>query len=433
MAGYQDGQTDRDSERCVLVGLDTPRNPWPAEESLEELARLAESAGAVVCGRIVQARDHPDSATFVGRGKVEELKELIQNEEAELVIFDDELSPAQARNLERALDVKVLDRTQLILDIFAQRAKTKEGKLQVELAQLRYLLPRLAGIGATLSRLGGGIGTRGPGETKLEVDRRRIRSRMADLRREIEEVRRHRRVQREGRKAALSLVAALVGYTNAGKSTLLNALTGADAYADDRLFATLDPTIRQVSLPRGGTLLVVDTVGFIRKLPHDLVAAFRATLEEVTEADVLIHVVDLSSPDWYDQSRAVYDTLGELGALGKPIITAFNKVDLVDRATVEGILARTQMSAAVSARTGDGLQKMLELVEEVAPDPLVRWAFVVPYAEAHVASWIHENGRVLKEEHLDEGIRLEALLRRPLAGRVEAYRAPRSSPVDMLQ
>lgn len=417
--------SDRHVERCVLVGLDLPDEDWPIEESLAELSRLAESAGAVPCGHIVQARTHPDPAYFVGRGKLDELAEVCQTEGADLVIFDDELSPAQARNIERALDIKVLDRTQLILDIFAQRAKTREGKLQVELAQLQYLLPRLSGIGTSLSRLGGGIGTRGPGETKLEADRRRIRSRMADLRSELEDVRRHRDVQRQGRRGALSLVAALVGYTNAGKSTLLNALTGAQAYADDRLFATLDPTVRQVSLPRGGSLLLVDTVGFIRKLPHDLVAAFRATLEEVTEADVLIHVVDLSSPEWYEQSRAVYDVLQELGAAERPIITAFNKIDLVDPATVQGVLGRTRLGVALSAKDGVGFDALLRLVEDAAPDPLVKWEFVVPYAEAHVASWIHEHGRVLSEAYAEDGIRLEALLRRPLAGRVLEYRAER--------
>jgi len=413
------------AERCVLVALDLPDGEWPVEESLDELSRLAESAGAVECGRVVQVRSHPDPAHFIGSGKLEELVECCKAVEADLVIFDDELTPAQARNLEKALQIKVLDRTQLILDIFAQRAKTKEGKLQVELAQLRYLLPRLSGVGTALSRLGGGIGTRGPGETKLEVDRRRIRSRMADIRRELEDVRRRREVQREGRRQFQAFVAALVGYTNAGKSTLLNALTGADVYADDRLFATLDPTVRQVSLPKGGSLFVVDTVGFIRKLPHDLVAAFRATLEEVTEADVLIHVVDLSSPEWYEQSAAVYKVLGELGALSKPIVTAFNKVDLVDPAVVLGTITRTKKCVAVSAKTGEGLRTLLELVEAEAPDPIVQWEFHIPYADAHVASWIHENGRVLREEYAGDGIRLEALLRRPLAGRVLAYRAER--------
>ncbi len=250
-------------------------------------------------------------------------------------------SPAQSRNLERALEVKVVDRTQLILDIFAQRARTKEGKLQVELAQLAYLLPRLAGIGTSSRGLGGGIGTRGPGETKLEVDRRRIRTRMAEIRRDLEEVRRQRALQRRGREAALAPVCALVGYTNAGKSTLLNRLTGAGVYADDRLFATLDPTVRQAALPEGGSVLLVDTVGFVRKLPHQLVAAFRATLEEVLFADLLVHVVDISSPDWYDQARAVYQTLEELGAADKPMVTAYNKADRADPVEVGSAVSRT--------------------------------------------------------------------------------------------
>lgn len=410
-------------ERAILVGLDVPGSLWRADESLEELARLAESAGAVVAGRVVQARERPDPAHYLGSGKVEEVKELCEAAGADLVIFDDELSPAQARNLEKALDVRVVDRTQLILDIFAQRARTREGKLQVELAQLRYLLPRLAGIGASLSRLGGGIGTRGPGETKLEVDRRRIRARMADLRRELEDVRRRRGVHREGRRSALAPVAALVGYTNAGKSTLLNRLTGAGAYADDRLFATLDPTVRQAPLPEGGeTILLVDTVGFIRKLPHDLVAAFRATLEEVRHADLLIHVVDLSAEDWYDQARAVFEVLEELGVMEKPIVTAYNKADRVSPEEAERAVARTPRSVAVSARTGLGLDELLREAGRAAPEPHVRWRFRVPYGEAGIVSWIHEHGRVEEEDFLEDGVQLEATLRRSLAERVQAYR-----------
>lgn len=410
--------------RCVLVGIDSPQSTWPVDESLDELANLAHSAGAEVVGQIVQSRDRPDPRTYLGEGKVEELRMLCDAHEAELVIFDDELSPAQGRNLEARLEVGVIDRTQLILDIFAQRARTKEGKLQVELAQLQYILPRLAGIGATLSRLGGGIGTRGPGETKLEADRRRIRTRMADIRRELKQVERHRALQREGRRSSLAHVAALVGYTNAGKSTLLNALTGASAYADDRLFATLDPTVRLVELPQSGQVLLVDTVGFIRKLPHDLVAAFRSTLEEVVYADVLVHVIDVSADDWYDQARAVHDVLTELGAEDKPTLTVYNKVDRVDKREKEILLARSPNAVAVSAATGYGISRVLEGIGEILPEPLVRWSFVIPYDQAQVASWIHDHGRVLNQSHEAEGIVLEAELRQSLAARVEDFRTP---------
>lgn len=427
LTSYTRHETLEAPERCVLVGLELADAQWDLEESLDELARLAESAGAEVVGRITQARSKPDPATYLGSGKVEELKALIHEAEASMVVFDDELTPAQARNLEKSLEIKVLDRTQLILDIFAQRARTKEGKLQVELAQLRYLLPRLAGIGTALSRLGGGIGTRGPGETKLEVDRRRIRSRMADIRRELADVMKSRAIQRRGREASLAPVCALVGYTNAGKSTLLNALTGADVYADDRLFATLDPTVRQAALPGGGSILLVDTVGFIRKLPHDLVAAFRATLEEVTEADLLVHVVDLSSPDWYDQARAVYETLDELGAAEKPMVTAYNKVDRVDPVEVAAVLARTPHSAAISALSGEGLGRLLEVIQEALPETSVRATYVFPYSEAHVVSWVHQHGRVLREEYGADAIELEAELRQSLASRIETYRVQRSA------
>lgn len=415
-------ETGERKERCVLVGLDLPQSAWDLEESLDELERLAESAGAEVVGRLTQARNRPDPASYLGTGKLEELKGFVGEVGAELVIFDDELTPAQARNLERALDVKVVDRTQLILDIFAQRARTKEGKLQVELAQLRYVLPRLAGIGASLSRLGGGIGTRGPGETKLEVDRRRIRSRMADVRRELDDVMRSRALQRRGREAALAPVCALVGYTNAGKSTLINRLTGADVYADDRLFATLDPTVRQASLPGGGSVLLVDTVGFIRKLPHELVAAFRATLEEVTEADLLVHVIDLSSPDWYDQARAVDEVLRELGAADKPTVMAFNKIDRVDPAQVELVVRRTPYAAAISASTGAGLGQLLATIERALPERIVRGMYAIPYGEAHVVAWIHRYGRVLKEEYGADCIEIEAEMRRSFAERVARYR-----------
>lgn len=407
---------------ALLVGIDRSDDGLPITESLDELSSLADSAGAREVGRVIQAREHPDPAVYLGSGKLEEVKELIDELNVSLVLFDDELTPAQARNLERHLDVRVVDRTQLILDIFAQRARTKEGKIQVEMAQLRYILPRLSGIGVTLSRLGGGIGTRGPGETKLEVDRRRIRRRMGELRRALVDVRRQRTLQREGREAALAFTVALVGYTNAGKSTLFNRLTGAEVYADDRLFATLDPTIRAVVLPRGRKALLVDSVGFIRKLPHALVAAFRATLEEVVEADVLVHVIDASSSEWYEQARAVYDVLEELGATGKPVVTAINKVDIAPADEVTAMLSRIPSSVAISARTGEGIDALLQAIEEVAPDPLVCWEFFVPYSETQIVSWLHEHGRVVREEYAEGGVQVRAELSHSLARRVERFR-----------
>lgn len=444
------GPLQGQAERCLLVGLELPEDDVPVDESLDELARLVESAGGVPVGRVVQSRRAPDASTYVGPGKVHEIAQECERLDAGTVVFDGELTPRQVKRLEDALNrkgkgeeggeaaetgasaakraaegpaVKVVDRTQLILDIFAQRAQTKEGKLQVEYAQCQYLLPRLAGRGAELSRLGGGIGTRGPGESKLETDRRRLRARMAELRRELAEVKRQRAVQREGRRSALAVVAALVGYTNAGKSTLLNALTGAAAYADDRLFATLDPTIRRANLPQGGSVLLVDTVGFIRKLPHQLVAAFRATLEEVNHADVLIHVIDLSSESWYEQAGSVHSVLEELGASEKPIVTVFNKIDRVDPREVEALLRRTPGAVAVSAKERRGFEELLEAIGRAVPEASVRWTLEIPYGKSQVLSWLHEYGRVVDVRYDPDAVRVEAELRRSLAGRVAAYRA----------
>jgi len=431
-------------ERCLLVGLELPEDDLPIEESLDELARLVESAGAAAVGRVVQSRRAPDPTSYVGPGKVQEIAQECKRLSAGTVVFDGELTPRQVKHLEDALNakdetdskdargVKVIDRTQLILDIFAQRAQTREGKLQVEYAQCQYLLPRLAGRGVELSRLGGGIGTRGPGESKLETDRRRLRTRMAELRRELAEVKRQRAVHREGRRSTLAVVAALVGYTNAGKSTLLNALTGAAAYADDRLFATLDPTVRRASLPQGGAVLLVDTVGFIRKLPHQLVAAFRATLEEVNHADVLVHVIDIASESWYEQARSVHAVLEELGASEKPIVTVFNKIDRADPREVEALLRRTPGAVAVSAKDGRGLEALLEAIGRAAPEASVRWTLEIPYDKAHVLSWVHEYGRVLDARYDPDAVRVEAELRRSLAERVAAYRAlePQAARLD---
>jgi len=406
------------TERAVLIGVhgvDSARDP-----EMEELARLADSAGAEVVGTLVQHRTRPVPATFLGAGKVEELRELCLRTGADLVIADHELTPVQQRNLERALDRKVIDRTALVLDIFARRARTHEGRLQVELAQMTYLLPRLTGRGTMLSRLGGGIGTRGPGETRLEVDRRRIRRRITDLHREIAQIRQHRALQRRWRREAQFPTVALVGYTNAGKSTLLNALTDAGVFVEDKLFATLDPTVRKVTLPNGRPVLLVDTVGFITRLPTQLVAAFRATLEEVTEADLLVHVVDGSHPDWREQRRAVDRVLAELGAAGKPTVVAVNKTDRIPAADVRAILAEVGEGVAISALRKVGLLNLLRRIALRLPGELITVRLTVPYSRAGAVSQIFARGRVLRQEYAAEGIRVEAQLPRGQAARLRA-------------
>jgi len=345
-------------EVAVLIGLRRPhQSRWDAEDSLEELAQLAISAGATPAFRVLQERSLPNPRTLIGPGKAEEVRAICE-EGVDLVIFDDDLTGSQQRNLEGVLGRKVVDRTGLILDIFAQRARSREGKLQVELAQLKYLLPRLTGHGVELSQLGGGIGTRGPGETQLEVDRRRIRRRIVKIEEGLEKVRRHRALLRRGRQKQALLTAAFVGYTNAGKSSLLNALTDAALPVADKFFATLDPTLRKVRVPGGRNILLSDTVGFIRKLPHQLVAAFKATLEEVRASDFLLHVIDISHPDWQNQSQAVMAVLGELGAAAKPLINVYNKVDKLPHPEAVAFLARRPRSVVVSARTGAGLDDL---------------------------------------------------------------------------
>ncbi|HEY9898653.1 MAG TPA: GTPase HflX [Pantanalinema sp.] len=356
-------------EKALLVGLQTPdQDPGAAEASLDELDQLALTAGAEVLGRVLQKRDRPDPATLVGSGKAEALALMCQEQGATTLLVNDELSPSQQANLERIVGVKVVDRTALILDIFAQRAHTRDGKLQVELAQLSYRLPRLTGTGEALSRLGGGIGTRGPGETKLESDRRRIRARITHLEREVQALRRHRAQLRRGRSHLPQF--ALVGYTNAGKSTLLNALTRASVLSEDRLFATLDPTTRRLVLPSRDVALVSDTVGFIRHLPHLLVAAFRATLEEVVEADALIHVVDGSHPEVEQQVRTVLEVLDELGVAGKPIITVINKRDMIDAPTlIRSLAGEVSRPLLISALHGTGIPALLDEIARVARHP----------------------------------------------------------------
>ena len=412
----------RTRERALLAALRLPRQRrFEVEESLDELGRLAESAGAEVVGRVTQERQAPTPQLYFGKGKVDELKASSEREGANLMISDDPLSPVQERNLGGSLGLKVIDRTALILDIFAQRARTMEGKLQVELAQLSYLLPRLVGQWKHLERLGGGIGTRGPGETQLESDRRMIRHRIEKIRGELGRVRVHRRLLRDRRKAAGVPVVALVGYTNAGKTTLLNRLTGAAHTAADRLFVTLDPAARVVSRPSRAPFILTDTVGFIRKLPHQLVAAFKATLEELEEADVLLHVVDASHPGLDEQMEAVESLLGELELGERPTIVALNKVDrLAADAALDALVDRFD-GVAVSARTGEGMDALLDRIERALRPGVERVSLRIPYREGTALAQCYERGRVLSRSDEVDGIVLEVELPRRLLGPLKAY------------
>lgn len=399
-------------EKVILVGV------CCGEESLDELEELAGTAGAVTVGRLVQSREQAHPGTYIGKGKIEELKDRIFELDATGIICDDELSPAQFRNLEQELEVKVMDRTLLILDIFASRASTSEGKIQVELAQLKYRLARLVGLRSSLSRLGGGIGTRGPGEKKLEMDRRLVKDRIAQLNRELAQVKRHRQVARARRGKNQAPVAAIVGYTNAGKSTLLNTLTGAGVLQEDKLFATLDPTTRQLSLPGGQKALLTDTVGFIRKLPHHLIEAFRSTLEEARYADIILHVADASNPDMEQQMHVVYETLQNLGVSGKTVITLFNKADLLkERPRLQDY--RADHMLFISAKTGQGLSELLELLEQLLRERQVLIERIYPYSKAGVIQMIRKHGQLLKEEYLSEGIYVKAYVPMELYGSVD--------------
>ena len=398
------------------------QNTEDLDYSLQELNQLVETAGGETVGLITQKKDRTDVAYYVGKGKVDEIKALMLEKQANIVIFDDELSATQHKNLEAKLEAKILDRAQLILDIFAQRAQTKEGKLQVELAQLKYSLSRLTGKGLVLSRLGGGIGTRGPGETKLEVDRRRIRKRISNLEEEIEEIRKHRNLLRTARKESSLPVVALVGYTNAGKSTLLNTLTGAEVLAEDKLFATLDPTIRKVKLETQQEILLVDTVGFIQKLPHHLVAAFRATLEETKEADILIHVLDASHPRAYEQAQAVWDTLKYLKIIDKPIITALNKIDSVYNPNeLQRLTREFSDSLGISAKYGLGLSNLLEKVVKLLADRYQIVSLALPYEEQRVLSKLHEEGAIISEEYQESSIIVQARLDKMWLNKLRKY------------
>ena len=424
----QSGSTSlaQGTERTILVGMEYAGGAgivgWTAEDSLEELKQLADTAGAEVVAKFLQKRPKPDTAFFIGKGKVQELALYVQQENIDLCIFDDELSPAQQRNIEQAMGVRVLDRTALILDIFAQRAHTNEGKLQVELAQLQYTLPRIMGKGLSLSRLGGGIGTRGPGETKLEVDRRRIRDRIAYIKDCISKVKNVRALHRAGRNKASVPTVSLVGYTNAGKSTLLNTLTNSDIYAKDQLFATLDPTTRQLDLPNKQQAILTDTVGFIQRLPHQLVAAFQSTLEEVVESDVLLHVIDVSHELYKEQSNAVYNVLEEIGAKDKTIITVYNKIDkLPEGSGLAERLAKEENSICISAKGRINLDKLLELIADNLKMKSVEEIFLVPYSDSAVASRLHDVGTVLEQEYLAEGTQMKVRLDADKLGEFEKY------------
>ena len=399
-------EVEQETERVILVGV-SQQDGDDAEDSVAELAELVETAGAVVVGTLIQKRENIHPGTYVGTGKVFELEELIEETGATGIVCDDELSPAQLKNLEEALKTKVMDRTLIILDIFAARASTSEGKIQVELAQLKYRLSRLSGLGRSLSRLGGGIGTRGPGEKKLEMDRRLINSRVAQLNRELKEVQRHREVNRQQRKRSGIPVVAVVGYTNAGKSTLLNHLTNAEVLEEDKLFATLDPTTRILELTNHQKVLMTDTVGFIRKLPHHLIDAFRSTLEEAKYADIILHVVDASNPQMDKQMYIVYDTLRNLEVEGKKIITAFNKTDRIGQPEPLHDF-RAERTVHISAKYGDGLEDLKNILEEILREEKDFLECKIPYRDAGVIQKIREKGELLSEEYREDGIFVRA-------------------------
>ncbi|MHB1393100.1 MAG: GTPase HflX [Clostridia bacterium] len=408
-------EVDNDTERAVLVGIEE-------EEALDELRELLKTAGGYEVGRLVQSRDKKDTAFFIGKGKLKELMLLSQAMDANLVVFDEELSGAQLRNLEEALGLKVIDRTQLILDIFAQRAKSREGKLQVELAQLKYMMPRLIGMAQHMSRTGGGIGSRGPGEKKLEVDRRRIRDRLNDLENDLKEVKKHRDLQRESRVSRKVFQVCIVGYTNAGKSTLLNNLAEADIYAKDQLFATLDPTTRKVTLHNGKEVLITDTVGFIKKLPHDLVEAFKSTLEEVLYADLLIHVVDGSNPDYETQVSVVMDVLAELGADDKDTVMAINKIDKCPGKFAAVEYKDVENAVHISAVERIGLPQLISLIEKYAGMQSKAVELLIPYSEGSMVSTIYGSANeVILEEYREDGIYIKAEVDEISYGRLAKY------------
>lgn len=401
--------------RAILIGADT--GEYDAESSMDELAELAQTAGAEELARVIQKREAYEAATVIGEGKLAEVRELCGSLGAELLIFDCELTASQIRNVEDETDVRVIDRTMLILDIFAGRAVSREGKLQVELAQLKYRLPRLMGIGASLSRLGGGIGTRGPGETQLEADRRHIRRRIDKLSAELKELEERRGFTRTRRKKDSVQVGAIVGYTNAGKSTLLNLLTGAGVLAEDKLFATLDPTARSIELPDGRSLLLIDTVGLIRRLPHHLVEAFKSTLEEAASADIIIHVCDAADPEAAEKAEVTLKTLADLGAAEIPVVTVLNKCDLLAEHIPEN-----STTVKISARNNQGIDRLLQVIAANLPETAKRMKLLLPYDKAGYTAKLRENGKVFSEEYTENGVLLDALVDQMLMTQMEQYK-----------
>lgn len=416
---------EQKTERIILAGVHTGRLDYlldTTDESINELEELVKTAGGEVVGTLIQNKPDLEAGTYMGEGKLEELAEYVKTLEADCVVFDDELSPVQLRNITDFLGVKVLDRSMLILDIFAMRAKSGEGKLQVELAQLKYRLPRLRGMGAEMSRTGAGIGTRGPGETKLETDRRHIHRRISALTEQLAEVKKHRDLIRSRREKDGVITAALVGYTNAGKSSLLNRLTDAGVLAENKLFATLDPTSRGITLDDNRKILLVDTVGFIRKLPHHLVEAFKSTLEEAVVADFLIHVIDASNPQRENQITVVNNVLSDIGAVGKPVIGVLNKCDMLDSDTFAPLnITGADTAVRISAKTGEGIDKLLEAVADTAPGKKQKFTVCIPYSEGALVSSLHEKEKVISEDYTENGTKMTILADAKLYQRLREF------------
>lgn len=402
--------------KALLVSVDT--GEYDAEASLDELFELVKSAGADPVASVTQNLQKPETGTFVGSGKLQEIAEICEQQEIDLLVFDSELSPTQIKNIEAATDVRVIDRTTLILDIFAQRARSKEGKLQVELAQLKYMLPRLTGKGIAMSRLGGGIGTRGPGETKLETDRRHIRQRMETLKDELAEVEKHRSMLRKRREKDGVITCAIVGYTNAGKSTLMNYLTDAGVLAQDKLFATLDPTSRALKLPSGVTVMMIDTVGLVRRLPHHLVEAFRSTLEEAAQSDIILNVCDASSEEARTHMKVTTDLLESLGCEDTPIITVLNKCDLIDNST---LAQDFRACIKISAKNGTGIDDLLAAIDENLPVRVKRVKLLIPFSNAGLTNEIRTKGTLISEDFVAEGVMIEAIVDEALFAKVREY------------
>jgi len=410
-------------EKALLIGTrNGSRRDWEAEDSLDELSRLAETAGACVEGTIIQDLKKIDPSLLIGKGKMEEVRDFVSSHDIDLIIFDDELSSTQQRNLEEIFKAKTIDRTGLILDIFAQRAKSKEGKLQVELAQLTYTLPRLTGKGVVLSRLGGGIGTRGPGETQLEMDRRRIKERITRLKREIDKLRKVRELHRKGRKSISQLNIAIIGYTNAGKSTLLNYLSHTDVLAENRLFSSLDPKVGKFSLPNNQEVFISDTVGFINKLPHQLIAAFKATFEEVKESDLLLHVIDMHNPHFEAQINAVNKVLEEIELPPKKIIHVLNKIDVVkNKRMISAWIKKLENGVAVSALTGEGVDTLISMIESFVSTSMQRVKLKIPFGSGKTISQIIKRSKIITKKYLATGVIIEAEVNRNLIDSLKPY------------